>query len=508
MGYSRALSAQARLSALDPRPGLRRAIHAGQGLRADAPTFALTAAAVTIALIFVIAFVLPQPLWNGQPARPAAVTSQPADLGVAKAPPPPLATSPGADLAAGVDWLGFLFALAYALAWTLPFRPYARALALAALVSPRVLIGLTAALALVALLVFPGFGSDLFVYVDYARLWAVYGEHPLLAAPISQPADWAFQFVWIPAQPSPYGPLWAALTWPIAIAAGTSIAAQVAGYKLLALASYIGCCRLIWTWPGGARTRAPALLLFAWSPLVLFETLAKGHNDVLLALSVLLTFRVGSRGGPVAALAGGLVKATGLAVLPSIVLGLIRRRAWRPLGANVLVAALVAVAAYAPFWRGPQTLLPILAQTSRVVWSPGSLLIALGADPGGVRVILAVVWIAACAVVMWRVQDPLISACLVLLATLLLLTTAFFAHYLVPVIALAAVCAPARLQRIVLGLSAGAMATYAVELLNLALGPTFIGSASFQIVGSLVLLLPGALGVVVGVRQQLPRAAN
>jgi alpha-1,6-mannosyltransferase len=374
-----------------------------------------------------------------------------------------------------------------------PFRPYLRAQALACRLSARLVLGLTAVLASVALLVFPGFGSDVFIYVDYARLWAIYGEHPLLTPPSAQPADWAFQFVWIPAQPSPYGPLWAALTWPIARLAGTSIAAQVAGYKLLALASYVACGWLIWTWPGRQALRAQALVLFAWSPLVLFETLAKGHNDVLLALSALLAFRLGSRGGLVAALAGSLVKATGVAVLPSLAVGLVRRRAWLGLASGGLLAAAVAAGAYAPFWRGPETLLPILAQTSRVVWSPGSLLIAAGADAGALRVVLAVVWAATCAGVLWRVHEPVISACLVLLATLLLLTTAFFAHYLVPVIALAAVSDHTRLQRLVLALSVGAMAAYAVELLALAFGPDWIGSPTYQITGSVVLLVPSAL---------------
>jgi hypothetical protein len=457
-----------------------------RGVSAAAPSVGLIAAAVTIAAIFVVAFVVPQPLWNGQPARPGSPASPPADL------------------AAGVDWLGLVFALAYGLACTLPFRPYAMALRLAAAVGPRILIGLTVALATVAILVFPAFGSDLFIYVDYARLWAIYGEHPLLAAPIAQSADWAFQFVWLPYQPSPYGPLWAVLTWPIARLAGTSIAAQVAGYKLLALAAYVACCWLIWTWPGQQAHRARALLLFAWSPLVLFETLAKAHNDVLLALTALLALRLGNLGGPIAAVSGGLIKATGLAVLPSIMVSLVRRRAWLTLGSGTLIAGVLAVAAYAPFWRGPATLLPILAQTSRVVWSPGSLLIAAGMDAGAVRVLLAIAWAAASSVTLWRVRDPLISASVVLLATFLLLTTAFFAHYLVPVIALSAVSGHARLQQGVLVLSIGAMAAYAVELLSLGLGPSFIGSSSFQIVGSLVLLLPATVIVVAGLPQHVP----
>src|SRR5207245_6755246 len=98
--------------------------------------------------------------------------------------------------------------------------------------------------------------------------------------------------------------------------------------------------------------------------------------------------------------------------------------------------------------------------------------------------------------ILWREQDVTVSATLVLLATMLLMTTAFFAHYLVPVIALTAVSRQARVQRAVLALSIGAMATYAVELLNAAFGPGFIGSPSFQIVGSLVLLVPAMIALL------------
>jgi hypothetical protein len=113
-------------------------------------------------------------------------------------------------------------------------------------------------------------------------------------------------------------------------------------------------------------------------------------------------------------------------------------------------------------------------------------------------VLLAVAWAACSAVVLWRVHDPVISACLVMLVTFLLLTTAFFAHYLVPMIALSAVSGHARLQQVVLALSIGAMGAYAVELLSLAFGVQFLGSPSFQILGSLVLLLPAALVVFAG----------
>src|SRR5260370_16111315 len=109
----------------------------GTGTRAAAPAVSLGAAALTIALIFGVAFVVPQPVWHGQPARPAPAASAPADLSSA------------------VDWLGPGFPLVYALAWTLPFRPYRRPQALAGPASPPGFPGLPAGPAPREWLVFP-----------------------------------------------------------------------------------------------------------------------------------------------------------------------------------------------------------------------------------------------------------------------------------------------------------------------------------------------------------------
>jgi hypothetical protein len=78
-------------------------------------------------------------------------------------------------------------------------------------------------------------------------------------------------------------------------------------------------------------------------------------------------------------------------------------------------------------------------------------------------------------------------------ATVLLLAGAVFAHYLVPAVALAAVAPATRLEPLVLWLSIGGLAAYSVELLSLTFGPTWIGSIKYEIVGSLVLLGPAAV---------------
>ena len=459
-------------------------------------------AAALIALIFGAALILPLPFWHAAPPAP---------------PSPPGGAGAGASPDAGLGWPAALLALGFALALTVPYRPYLQALQLASRVPTRLLIALTAGLALIGLLIYPAFGSDLFVYLDYERLWAVYGANPLLAAPNLHPEDWAFGFTWIPQQPSPYGPLWPLLTWPIARLAGDSLWGWIVGYKLLALVCYVTCCALIWAISSEPTARKRALLVFAWSPLVLFEVLAKAHNDGVLAVSALASVWLLRTHKPalglLAASTGALIKLSGLAVVLAVSIVLARQRAWRALILGIIAAALLAIALYAPFWVGPQSLAPVLVQTSRVVWSPGALLIGLFNASGpsidlAARVLSAALFAAVCLIIARRGPEIASGAGLLLIGTLLLLTTAFFAHYLVPVVALAAVSGNWRLERISVALSIGALAAYSVELLALALGPGWIGSPGYQVFGSALTLGPAVALLGTWAIRDLPRIAR
>jgi hypothetical protein len=102
-----------------------------------------------------------------------------------------------------------------------------------------------------------------------------------------------------------------------------------------------------------------------------------------------------------------------------------------------------------------------------------------------------VAWALACALVARRAAPLPHKTAYLLLATLLLLTTAFFAHYLVPIVGLAAIAGDRRLERIALALCLGSLASYAVEMLAPAMpGEAWIGSAGYQVLGSALLLGP------------------
>lgn len=412
-------------------------------------------------------------------------------------------------------WLGIALALFSTVGAVLPFRPYHLAQRVAQRVSVRVLVLLTVAVTGIACLAYPGAGSDVFDYAGFERMWVVYGDNPLFALPIQRPYDWATPFVWFADRTPAYGPLWAVLTWPIVRLAGDSPAAIVLGYKLLSIGAFVACCWFIWRLVEPAR-RQQSLVLFAWSPLVLFEILGKVHNDILPTLAILSGVWLCTR-QPVAqrlslagVVAGALIKVTSLAAAPPVLMYLWRRHGWRAVLPATALALAVVAACYVPFWHGPQTFSSIWNQTSRQSWSPASLL-TIAADawlPGGpynlmVRGLLALVCAGVGAYLVFGkptrgVAEIASASGWLTLTAVLLLTGVVLGQYLVPAVALAAVSNDTSLRRAVTWLSVGALASYNIDALALTFSRNWLQSPSYQVLGSLVLL--GPVTVMLAVR--------
>ncbi|GAC1435377.1 MAG: hypothetical protein NVSMB51_04730 [Solirubrobacteraceae bacterium] len=193
-------------------------------------------------------------------------------------------------------------------------------------------LGLRPALACAGLLILaftltsPILSSDLFGYVGYARLAVLHGVNPYLHGVDAAPADPLYHFIFWRHERSPYGPLFTVATlslgarslpfavWTLKLAGGLA--------TLGSLALLAACCR---------RLGAPAarsVILVGANPLLLLFAVGGGHNDqfVLLLTAAALLFLVRSepfRGGAALA-AAAAVKATGLIVLPFVLLD--RRR--------------------------------------------------------------------------------------------------------------------------------------------------------------------------------------
>lgn len=251
-------------------------------------------------------------------------------------------------------------------------------LLLARRISTRWAIALTVALQLI---VFAGpvlISTDVFSYIAYARMGVVHAVNPYLHGPTAIAADPVYRYVgkdWVKVATA-YGPLYTLLSYPLA---PLGVVGALWGMKLEALLASAGTLALTWRC---ARTRGLdpkfALIVVGVNPLWVIYGLGGAHNDLIMTLflmgAVALTFASEQRhaaasegvggevGGEVGRAAQGtspgglrgetyagaavvgatLIKATGIVLLPFMLLS---RRRLAPLvgaGAAAVVCALIA----------------------------------------------------------------------------------------------------------------------------------------------------------------------
>jgi hypothetical protein len=143
---------------------------------------------------------------------------------------------------------------------------------------------------LTLVLVYPITAADVFEYIAYARITVFHGLNPHVYRPMDFPDD---PLMWYSAWPhitSPYGPVWTYLSAAIGALSGSSLLTYLLLFKGLALAVHVLNSALIYAtlrrWsPSYALSGA---VLYAWNPLVLYESAAGGHNDGLVVLFTLL----------------------------------------------------------------------------------------------------------------------------------------------------------------------------------------------------------------------------
>jgi hypothetical protein len=174
---------------------------------------------------------------------------------------------------------------------------------------------------------------DVYSYAAYGRIAALHHANPYVQTPADFPADPVAGFVgpkWA-STPAVYGPFFTTIAAGLARALG-SLPALIAAFRALAGLASLGTLAAIAVL---VRRLAPervafAVAIFGLNPVVLFQSVASGHNDVLVALSVAgaLALVVAGRDGlAVAALAlGTLVKATAVFPLLLLLVWIVARR--------------------------------------------------------------------------------------------------------------------------------------------------------------------------------------
>jgi alpha-1,6-mannosyltransferase len=219
-----------------------------------------------------------------------------------------------------------------------------------------------AALNMLVLLAPPILSTDVFSYLAYGRLGALYHVNPYLHGPnwIQDPLNSFVGHNWI-TTPTVYGPLFTFLGY---ILAPLDVAASLMAYKLLAAVSSLIVVVLVWS-SAGLRgvNQVRAIALVGLNPVTIFYGIGGGHNDLLMlalvmgAVYLLLRQRETASGALIVAAAA--VKLTGGLLLP---FALARRRGRRYGGrpmTRVLagsVAAGVLIAVPSLFLFGPSVL--------------------------------------------------------------------------------------------------------------------------------------------------------
>jgi len=158
----------------------------------------------------------------------------------------------------------------------------------------------------------PGlFTTDIFSYVMYGHISAIYNLNPYVYPPNYFPGNPMLEWIhpiWHD-QPSVYGPLWTGIGWimahllapfdgvvenlPDGQVLQTGLMRQVFAYKILMNAVQVVNLALVWYLLGRImatrpRARLGAFVLYAWNPLMLFDAAGNAHNDALMVTLLLV----------------------------------------------------------------------------------------------------------------------------------------------------------------------------------------------------------------------------
>lgn len=236
---------------------------------------------------------------------------------------------------------------------------------------PHVVI-LGAVVLMIALLpVYPFGSTDIFDYIMHGRMLGLYHANPFVEIARHFRFDLYFQYVGWPDATSAYGPLWelaaGKLAKTVAGFAGDHVVQNVIAFKLLEMLFLLGSAGLLAAiLHRAAPQRAlSGFMLLAWNPVVLWETIGNGHNDIVMVFFVLaavlaILYRRYTL-GVLALVIGTLVKFIPALMIPAAFLLALRDlRSWRTRATFILVTAslalLLIVLSYAPFWDGPSVL--------------------------------------------------------------------------------------------------------------------------------------------------------
>jgi hypothetical protein len=162
---------------------------------------------------------------------------------------------------------------------------YLLVLACAEALTPRAAVGWIVGLHALFMFAPPLISSDVFGYVDLARLGTLHGVDPFAPASTHLPPDSVHLYRrWGTDLPSPYGPLFVLIGYALA---PLGIAGALWGFKVLTALASLATIWLVWRCAEAlGRDPRPAVLLVGLNPLVLLFAVGGAHNDFFATTAV------------------------------------------------------------------------------------------------------------------------------------------------------------------------------------------------------------------------------
>lgn len=283
----------------------------------------------------------------------------------------------------------------------------------------------------VALLFVPlVFSRDVYSYAYYGRIASAYHANPYLFTPADFPSDALASFVgprWVDA-PAVYGALWTQIS-SLVTRASEHVGTLVSAFRVIAIGTSLATVLVVARLVGRVRPEreAFAVALVGLNPVVLFQSAASGHNDLLVSLAIASAIALVFSGRELwatGALAlGALVKVTGAVPLILLWVAIAARRSRggriRALVPHVVLAGALALLAAIPFANQDDPTLGAVELASHEGWLAPSRFFrrvfdAISADTLGFvpRVAFGVLAVAAIVLVaraVWR-RGPDVSA--------------------------------------------------------------------------------------------------
>jgi hypothetical protein len=228
--------------------------------------------------------------------------------------------------------------------------------------------------ATIALFMPPVLSSDIYHYILFGRMVAVYGLNPYVVPGTAISGDPFWHLAFWRDVTTHYGPVWTILSAGLAMTGGQNVLGTVMAFKgFTALMSCVSCglvyC-LVRDLSGSDRDGFRALVLYAWNPLILIESAGSGHNEVVMMTFALFGLLMFVRGRMVLGTLGLVcsVLVTYLTLVLALFIGIQlmvsapSRRAAMMRAIRLGGVAVFAVAVlFVPFWDGLATFSRLLS---------------------------------------------------------------------------------------------------------------------------------------------------